>query len=360
MLQLCKLFLLHGHRKGKLLYNGMGLVIWLPMPEISESIAVFNRIVAVSALVILARSILWALFVSDKFTRPILRMNRAAKKISAQDFSEILDTQGNDELTELAASINEISEKLSGTINELNERNQRLEMEIINEKKLDKMRREFVAGVSHELKTPIFLIQGYAEGLKKVAHKEEKRDFYCDVIMTETEKMDKLIKDRLDLSQIESGTFKISCEAFDVAELSEESLAKISPLFKAAGIVPKVDIKTAAAVFADPIRTEQIIVNFIKSAIDYGDGERIIRLSVTEEENFARISVYNTGKEIAEDELDKIWLPFYKNDKSREKAYGGTGLGLSIVKAIQEGQKSGYGVNNTGDGVEFWITLTLV
>lgn len=337
--------------------NGLRMLIWLPMSEISENISLFNQIIAVTAAVILIASVLWSLFVSSKFTKPIRQMNQIAKKISLQDFSETIEISGNDELTELAGSINEISHKLSNSINWLSEKNHQLEIEIINEKNLDKMRKEFVAGVSHELKTPIFLIQGYAEGLKTVAHNEEKRNFYCDVIMNETEKMDKLLKDLLSLSQMESGMFRIQPQAFDIVALARHSLQKFRPVFDREKINVELCFPYDLLVFADPVRAEQVMINFINNAIDYLDNRRNIRVSISAEGDKAKIAVFNSGKHIGSDEIDKIWTPFYKDDLARKREHGGTGLGLSIVKAIQNSQKNEYGVANLPDGVEFWIML---
>jgi signal transduction histidine kinase len=341
--------------------SGLEILIWLPMPEISESIAVFNKIVALTALAILVGSVAWSLFVSGKFAKPIGQMNKIAKKISMQDFSQRLEVTGNDELAELSGSINEISRKLSSSISRLSEKNLRLETEIGNEKKLEKMRREFVAGVSHELKTPIFLIQGYAEGLKEAVRREDRRDFYCDVIMSETEKMDRLLKDLLDLAQMEAGMFVVRPQVFDVAALSKNALRKFQPALDSQKISVESDFPAYLAVRADPARTEQVVVNFISNAIDHLDGKRKIRVAVTPdaEAGKARISVYNSGESIPGDELGKLWTPFYKADKSRTREHGGTGLGLSIVKAIQDGHKGGYGAANAAGGVEFWVTLDL-
>lgn len=342
------------------LENGIEVLIWLPMGEISESIGVFNKIIVMTALVIFLGSALWSLFISNRFTQPITQMNKIARKISRQDFSETLTVKGNDEIAQLSASINEISHKLSNSIYQLSIKNRQLENDIVNEKKLDKMRKEFVSNVSHELKTPIFLIQGYAEGLKKVSHLVEKRDFYCDVIMNETEKMDRLIKDLLDLAQLEAGMFTVEERPFDITDLVNHTLAKFKPVFEHKNIYLKVTLPEKLDVNADPDRTEQILVNYINNAINHLNTQNEIRVSVTADAQKARVAVFNSGENIPADEIDKLWISFYKADKSRSREYVGTGLGLSIVRAIQESHNNCYGVDNLEDGVAFWITLDLM
>ncbi len=339
------------------LSNGIEILIWLPMDEISGSIDAFNMIIVFATLIVLICSVFWSLFISQRFTKPIKQINLIAKKIAARDFSEKITVKGCDEIAQLSESINELSGKLSNAITQLSEKNLQLEKDIIYEKKLDKMRKMFVSNVSHELKTPIFLIQGYAEGLKKVGHREAKREYYCNVIMSESEKMDKLIKDLLDLAQIESGMFGVKSQPFNIVTLTEDALYKFQPIFEHREINVTVNFPEALTVIADPGRTEQVIANYLNNAIDHLDANNEITVTVSEEDNAARISVYNSGGQIPEDSIDKVWVSFYKADESRAREYGGTGLGLSIVKAIQKGQGGGYGVTNKDGGVEFWITL---
>lgn len=301
------------------------------------------------------------LFISGKFTRPIKKINIITKKMSELDFSEIIHVKGKDEIAQLSHSINDLSYKLDSAIGELNSKNRRLEQDIDHERKLDKMRQEFVSSVSHELKTPIFLIQGYADGLKaNVAKDEEKRNFYCDVIMDEADKMDVLVKDLLDLSQIESGMFEINKCSFDITSLVKDVLIKHEPVFEEKQINVEIQEMDNVFVNADPMRIEQVIVNFLNNAINHMDEQRKLKVAISKEAGKARISVYNSGWHIPEEALEKIWLSFYKVDEARTREYGGTGLGLSIVRAIMEAHQNRYGVNNVTEGVEFWFMVDLV
>jgi len=340
------------------LNNGLILLVWVPMAGISESAAISNNFTAIIGLITILITGIWALFISGRFTRPITEMNRITKNMSELDFSQTLKIDRKDEIGQLSQSINHLSDKLGEAIGELNSRNRQLEKDIDRERKLDKMRREFISNVSHELKTPIFLIQGYAEGLKtNIADDKKKRDFYCRVIMEEAEKMDALVKGLLDLSQIESGMFPVNKVPFNVSQLMEQIVSKYGPVLKEKNIHMDVETEEGLMAFADPARIEQAIVNFMNNAIDHADGKKVIKLAVKTAGHKIRVSVYNSGKPIPEAFLDKIWTNFYKIDKARTRGLGGTGLGLSIVRAIQEAHQNGYGVVNAEDGVEFWIDM---
>jgi two-component system, OmpR family, sensor histidine kinase VanS len=342
------------------LENDLMILVWIPMAEISESAAVSNRFTAIVALITIFITGLWTLYVSDKFTRPIKQINITTKKMAELDFSQTLDISSEDEIGQLSQSINHLSHKLKMTIGELNKKNQQLEQDIDKGKRIDTMRREFVSNVSHELKTPIFLIQGYAEGLKNnIVTDEEKRSFYCDVIMEEAEKMDAIVKDLLNLSQIESGNMDLNKYDFDIEQLIEDVTKKLEPIFKEKDISINTEIALKNLVNGDPIRIEQVIVNYMNNAINHVDGNKKIKVTAEEKNSKVRVSIFNTGQHIPEELLERIWISFYKVDKARTRSYGGTGLGLAIVKAIQQAHCNEYGVMNIDDGVLFWFDIDL-
>jgi two-component system, OmpR family, sensor histidine kinase VanS len=342
------------------LENDVMILVWIPMAEISESAAVSNRFTAIVALITIFITGLWTLYVSDKFTRPIKQINITTKKMAELDFSQTLDITSEDEIGQLSQSINHLSHKLKVTIGELNKKNQQLEQDIDKGKRIDTMRREFVSNVSHELKTPIFLIQGYAEGLKNnIVTDEEKRSFYCDVIMEEAEKMDAIVKDLLNLSQIESGNMDLNKYDFDIEQLIEDVTKKLEPIFKEKDISIGTEIALNSLVNGDPIRIEQVIVNYMNNAINHVDSNKKIKVTAEEKNSKVRVSIFNTGQHIPEELLERIWISFYKIDKARTRSYGGTGLGLAIVKAIQQAHCNEYGVMNIEDGVLFWFDIDL-
>lgn len=343
------------------LENGLLMQIWVPMAGISESAAVSNRFTTTIGLLIALFTGIWSLYISGKFTKPIMQINRVAKKMSGLDFTETIQVKGDDEIAQLSRSINNLSCELDEAISRLNSKNRQLEEDIDRERKLDKMRQEFVSSVSHELKTPIFLIQGYADGLKSnVADNEKKRNFYCGVIMEEADKLNILVKDLLDLSQMQSGFFKINRCEFDISSLARDVTAKFGPILEEKKIGMELQTIDNLTVNADPVRIEQVLVNYLNNAVNHVDEQRKIRLAISRNEGKARVSVFNFGQHIPEEAHEKIWASFYKLDKARTRDYGGTGLGLSIVRAIVEAHQAGYGVNNVVGGVEFWFEVDLI
>lgn len=342
------------------LNNELILAVWIPMAEIAENAEVSNRFTAIVALITVVITGLWVFYISDRFTKPIKEINKTAKRMSELDFSQTLEVKGEDEIAQLSQSINHLSARLDEAVGELNRRNKQLEEDIDRGKKIDNMRREFVSNVSHELKTPIFLIQGYAEGLKaNVAVDSEKRRFYCDVIMEEAEKMDVIVKDLLDLSQMESGRVGLNRCNFDLKALIKETIKKLEPVFAENHIEVESDINMEGQINGDPIRIEQILVNYLNNAVNHIDKGKKIKITAKVQGDKAKITVFNTGQHIPQEYQDKIWASFYKVDKARTRSYGGTGLGLAIVKAIQQAHKNQYGVSNVEDGVEFWFDVDI-
>jgi len=340
--------------------NGLIMQVWVPMEGISESAAISNHFTMFIGILAILFSGIWSLYISERITKPITRIKNIAKKMSQLDFSEKIEIKGKDEVAQLSHIINSLSFELSNAINKLNIKNLQLENDIRNERELDRMRREFVSSVSHELKTPIFLIQGYADGLKaNVADDENKRNFYCDVIMEEADRMDVIVKDLLDLSQIQSGMFSVNMCEFEITKLITEVVCKLGSIIEKKDIKIEINDEKDLFVIADPIRIEQVIVNYLNNAVNHVDDERKINIRVSRNETKAKISVYNSGQQVPSESLNKIWTSFYKVDQSRTRDYGGSGLGLSIVRAIMEAHHNLYGVNNSVDGVEFWFEVDI-
>jgi len=340
------------------LNNGEVLMLATPLAAINESAAIANRFSLFTGLITIFLGGIAVFLFANRFTKPILDLNDIAQRMSKLDFSKKYPVQSDDEVGQLGRSINSLSDQLDKAISELTEANNKLKEDIERERKIDKMRKEFVSNVSHELKTPIALIQGYAEGLKlNVNEDEENKNFYCDVIIDEADKMNRLVKDLLDLSQIESGYFKLDLTSFDISSLVDHVLEKYRPILMEKGIKVKVEKQENVDVYGDRIRIEQVLVNYLNNAINHVDENKIITISVTDGNDKVRLTVYNSGKTIPEESLDKIWTSFYKVDKARTRAYGGTGLGLSVVKAIMELHHNGFGVENKDKGVAFWFEL---
>ena len=221
------------------------------------------------------------------------------------------------------------------------------------------MRKEFLDNVSHELKTPIALVQGYAEGLKENINDDpESMEFYCDVIIDEASKMNKLVKNLLTLNQLESGRDAAVMERFDLIALIKGVLSTMDIMIQQKGARILFAYDAPVYVWADEFKTEEVVTNYVSNALNHLEGEKEIEIKVLNEgEDRVKVTVFNTGTPIPEADIPNLWNKFYKVDKARTREYGGSGIGLSIVKAIMEGMNQEYGVQNFDNGVEFWFTL---
>lgn len=339
------------------LHNEDILMIRQPLALISESVTVASQFIVLTGILSIVMGCTWAFFFARKFTLPILELNRIAQSMSRLNFSQKCTMNRQDEFGELGQSINHLSDQLDTAISELNEKNQQLMADVEKERKLDKMRKDFVSSVSHELKTPLSLILGYAEGLKEnIAQDEESKNYYCYVIIDEAERMDKLVKDLLNLSQIESGFYHLNKSDFDLTLLLRDITLKYLSILNEKGISLEVTTEPCL-VNGDVLRIEQVLLNLFNNAIDHTEHAKTIKIFMKNREDCTRVFIYNSGRQIPDESLDKIWTSFYKVDKARTREYGGHGLGLSIVRAIQELHGYSYGAENTGDGVIFWFDV---
>ncbi len=252
-----------------------------------------------------------------------------------------------------------LSGPLEKTLISLQAKNEALQLDLARQKKLDEMRNEFIANASHELKTPLAIIQGYAEGLTDGACEDEEmcRE-YAGIIADEAAKMDWLVKSLLTLNELEQGE-EYHEERFDLAALIRDYLNSVQVLIREAQA--EVIFDTAendeVMVLGDPDKLGQVFANYFTNALHHLSGERKIRIGLRSEGKQAVVSVFNTGEPIPEEALPHIWEKFYKADKARTRAYGGNGIGLSIVKAILDGMGGSYGVENKKNGVEFFFII---
>ena len=342
------------------LNNGNFILIRTPIQGIKDNVHISNTFITYIGIGTLIIGIVAAFVLSSYISRPIKQLSNIAERMSELDFDVKYDGKDKGEIGLLGNSMNNMSKKLEENISQLKAANLELQRDIDKKEKLEQMRTDFLSNVSHELKTPIALIQGYAEGLKEgITDDPESMDFYCSVIMDEAAKMNDMVKRLLTLNQIEFGEDELVMERFDINELVK-SVASANEL-RASQKELKItcDINdTPLYVWADEYKVEEVITNYISNAINHCCNENIIKVAVgqIDKEN-VRVSVFNTGKNIPEEDIDHIWEKFYKVDKARTREYGGNGIGLSIVKAIVESMGKKCGVNNLPDGVEFWFDL---
>lgn len=339
------------------LSGGNLIIMRTPIQSIQEASYLANMLFIRFGIIVTLLGVLLIWFVTKKVTLPIMNLVQISEKMTQLDFSKKYEKGPGNEVDVLGEHMNELSGTLEKTILDLKSANAELRRDIERKTEIDEMRTEFLSNVSHELKTPIALIQGYAEGLKDCVNDDaESRDFYCDVIMDEAAKMNNMVKSLLSLNEIEFGNDKVQMEHFDVCELIRNCASSMDIMIKQSGInliLPQ----ESCMVWADELKVEQILNNYLSNAIHYCQGEKIIKITLTPDDSHVKIGVFNTGDRIPDDIMDKLWTKFYKADKARTRQYGGSGIGLSIVKASMDAMGGKFGVTNAEDGVWFWFEL---
>lgn len=323
--------------------NGNQIFMHVTVESLKENVRIFNGFTIVIGAIILVVSMVVVYLVSRKFVKPVNELSNIALRMSKLDFDVAYTGDDRGEIGLLGKSINTMSESLKDNIMKL-------------QRDLE-ARRDFAANVSHELKTPIALIEGYAEGLKESVNDDaESREYYCDVIIDEAFKMDRLVKSLLELSELEQGHVHFEPEEFDIGECVRGIVRNSEIILKKKEISVELDFDGEYPVYFDPLVFENVFGNFFFNALNHCDGEKIIKILIERKTGYI-VSVHNTGKNIPDEDLDRIWEKFYKVDKAHTREYGGNGIGLSVVKAILNHLKLAYGVQNTGTGVLFWFQV---
>lgn len=331
------------------------------LESIRDSVEIANRFLAYIGIIsaIVGSIIIW--FVSSKVTNPVLELTRISDRMIHLDFDARYRGNSKNELALLGTNINTLAETLEETISELKTANNELKKDIEKKEQIDEMRKEFLANVSHELKTPIALIQGYAEGLLEgMGDDQESREFYCNVIADEAAKMNNMVKKLLTLNQLESGNDVVTMERFDITALARNYIQSAEVLTRQQEIKVHFEQKAPIYVWGDEFKIEEVFNNYFSNAINHCAGNKEIDVTIQKINGKARVTVFNTGISIPEESLPLIWDKFYKIDKARTREYGGSGVGLSIVKAIMNSMNQQYGVQNYAEGVAFWFELELV
>ncbi|MCR5526444.1 MAG: HAMP domain-containing histidine kinase [Lachnospiraceae bacterium] len=346
--------------------TGDFIIMRTTLAGIKESVGISNRFLGYIGIfmIIICGVITW--FITTKITKPILELADISEKMAHLDFNVKYEHGGNNEIAILGNHMNELSETLEETISELKTANNEMKRDMEKKEKLNNMRLEFLSNVAHELKTPIALVQGYAEGLRdNVNDDEESKNFYCDVIIDEAQKMNQMVKNLMTLNQLEFGEDEITVERFNIVELIRNYMQSSDIMLKQNGISANFEESEPFYVWADEFKVEEVFTNYFSNAIHYctypadkpDSREKRIEVTLERKGDVVRISVFNTGNPIPEDSLNHLWEKFYKVDKARTHEYGGSGIGLSIVKAIMNAMNNNYGVINYGNGVAFWFEL---
>ena len=339
--------------------NSTSFIMSMPLSSLSEAVSVFNSFLLFLGFITMVLGIIIVYIASYEVTKPIQQLAQLSLKMSKLDFSARFEGDSSDEIATLGNSMNVLSERLEETICDLKKANNELLSDIENKTLIDKRRQEFVANVSHELKTPIALIIGYAEGLSEgLCEDSESRTYYSNVILDEAKRMNHMVKDLMNLSAIEQGKDLPDFALLDFPKLLQGVISSMDILLKQEEIQLEVEIPKELYLYGDEFKIEEVLMNYLQNAIHHvTEPKQISIYTENRGKNLVEVHVRNTGNPIPKEDLSHVFEKFYKVDKAHTRAYGGSGLGLSIVKAIMDSHHQECGVKNTLTGVDFWFTL---
>lgn len=329
---------------------------FVSLAQISEAYGALQLFYIYIGIGCFALILLLSLVFSRIVSKPIVLLNSVALRMAKLDFSVKSPMNRNDEIGSLSDSLNSLSESLDMTLKELHQANNQLREEMQHKMQIENMQKEFISNVSHELKTPLSIVRGFAEGLKDGVG-ASKHDRYTEVILDETEKMEELVKDLLSLTKLESRSIKLKRSDFSISEMMEDIVDKLSHHLNEKQLKVVTVTADEQSVNADAGKIEQVLFNIMINAIRHAVPGSDITVRIDRDRERVRISIENEGEAIPEDQLERIWERFYRTERSRSRKTGGTGLGLAIVKLILELHESRYGVVNTDHGVSFYFDL---
>lgn len=317
--------------------NG-ALIVHAPLAPVSDTVGILkHQLVYITIILfVIAFGISWV--IARRFSRPIMKMNQAAKDIAKGQWDIDVDTAGSDEISQLAVTIKEMAGDL---------------------KKTDLLRKELIGNISHELRTPLSLIRGYAETVRDVSwNHQEKREKHLNVIIHESDRLARLIDDILNLSQLEVGVVKFEPTCIDLKDLLIGIQNQFQNLAKVRKIEWNLHVKESILVLADQVRMEQVLVNLVGNAFSHTSDNGKIEIQLAEEGQRVKIEIRDNGEGIPAEELPFIWDRYYKVNKESRDKQPGSGLGLAIVKSILTTHGADFGVESTvGKGTTFWFTL---
>ncbi len=340
------------------LSTGDMLHIFSSVAVINSNVGVAVRVFSFISLIICFIMLAFVYAYARRFTKPLVEMNDVTRDMAALNFARRCEHYGNDEIGELGNSINALSATLDSTLMDLREKNIQLVKDIEHRTVLDTARREFINNVSHELKTPIAIISGYAEGLSAGISDDPKViGEYCDIINEESKKMNGLVVQLLELSKLESSKAEITPAVYSLGSQITEVMNHFSILFKNHSISAESSVPENAMCFAQQDKIEIVLKNYISNAVSHCSGDMKIKVDCRENGENWRVSVFNTGNHIAKEDMDNIWTSFYRADKAHERSENRFGLGLSIVKAIMNNHSMLCGAENVDGGVKFWFEV---
>ncbi|MGO5064914.1 MULTISPECIES: sensor histidine kinase [unclassified Clostridium] len=347
------------HRKIKL-YNSnenYNLYLSAPLQPISEASKVLVLLIPYIGLVVILISVIGGLIYSKFISKPLISINKVAKEMAKLDFTKKCDVKGEDEIGELSQSLNDLSDNLRISMEELQRANEQLVDDILKEREIEKKRREFIATISHELKTPITILKGQIEGMLSNIGIYKDRDKYLKRNLEVLNDMEYMVKETLEISKLESQGFKPKKEKVSLSKMIEECIYSISFIAQKKNIIINKNIKESLFVCGDSKLLKKVVNNIITNAINHSPENEKVYVSLYEERDEIVLKVENTGIHIDENEIKEIFKPFYRIEKSRNRKSGGSGLGLYIVKMILDSHNGKYFILNSEKGVLFKVLL---
>jgi len=336
------------------LSTGETLYIYSEVADVENIVYVAGQVFTfISTLILILFTLVFYLLIA-KLTKPLVEMNDITKDMAALNFERKCKNYGSDEIGELGTSINTLSDTLDATLLDLKDKNEQLEKDIERQQALDNARKSFIDNVSHELKTPIAIISGYAEGVcEGISNDPDVIKEYCHIINDESKKMNTLVLELLELSKLENRVQPFMPEYFDLGELVSSLLSHLALQFEQNSITVKNHLPESLKCYAQIEKIEIVLKNYITNAISHCSGDKVIEISLNDKENCHEICVFNTGENIKEADMKELWDSFFRADKSHARSENRFGLGLSIVKSIMTNHKCKYGVRNVENGVVF-------
>lgn len=307
--------------------SGDMIVITKALGLIMEAQEVFINFLILSSLIVYCFSIVLVYIFAERFTKPIRQVEKSALQISNMNFEKKLDENRYDEIGSLNKHINNMALNLSEAISKLNDSNQNLMIELNKERNMEAMREQFISDVSHELKNPISIIIGYAEGINRGFVKtEEDNAFYNKVILEEGKRMNDLVEELLDLSSYRSGSIILEKDTIQLSSIITKAMDKYTLIQEAKNISVSLVLDDSVNIIGDELRFGQVINNLLDNAFKYTNENGEIKVVLEKD----MLTFSNSGKLILASEFENIWNSFYQIDPD----HSGSGIGLAIVKSI--------------------------
>ncbi len=335
----------------KELDNGIRIALTQAIEPINQSVSQANILLLACALLSVAVSVIFVFRMSRRFTRPIRQIQNTVGELATLNFGNRCDVRTGDELQNLGEDVNRLGTELESALNTLREQNIQLEKDIVAQ-------RQFISNASHELRTPLALIKGYADEMNAgFATEVKQKEYYVEIIAEEAAKMNRLLKEMLELSRMESGRIELLYETLRINERIRSFLEKYDGFISENGLHITLELDGYPLGHIDAMRFEQVLANYISNAARYGDEKKTVRISTKVNKDTIRVSVFNSGQPIPDDHLVSIWDGFFKADEARTRVKDSYGLGLSVVKAIQNVSGQQFGAENVPGGVVFWFDV---